>query len=201
MSVGPLGTHEFVMMDPPEPGHVSVHRVGGTHRVESDLPIVAYQHSPIAAVAHNDSSMLLPDHAQGRDYIVAAWGTALPSQPSYFNVVGLHDGTEVTWTPSQPTEAGAGVPAGNTGTPTTVVINEWDMLQVLANDPSGTIIETSEPAWVVGGSPCTEVPLNLTYCDHLEEQLLPLDYWGQSYVGAHAPQRGERELLVAHLRR
>jgi hypothetical protein len=29
-----------------------------------------------------------------------------------------------------------------------------------------------------------------TFCDHVEEVLLPLEYWGQEYVGAHAPTRG-----------
>jgi hypothetical protein len=193
VTVGPLQTHEFVMNDPPEPGHVSVLRDGGSFRVESDLPIVAYQHSPIAAVANNDSSMLIPDHAQGKDYIVASWPASLGGQPSYFNIVGIYDGTEVTWTPAQATNGGTGVPAAPAGTPTTVMLDEWDMLQVTANDVSGTIIETSLPVWAVGAVPCVNIPTNVTFCDHIEEQLLPLDYWGQTYVGAHAPTRGNED--------
>ena len=39
----------------------------------------------------------------------------------------------------------------------------------------------------------TRLPLPLTgitFCDHIEEQMLPLDYWGKKYVGAHSPKRG-----------
>jgi hypothetical protein len=191
VSVAPLATHEFVLNDPVQPGDVSVLRVGGSFRVESDVPIVAYQHSPIAAVAHNDSSMLLPDHAQGKDYVVASYQTTVGSDLSYFNVVGIYDGTEVTWTPPQATNAGNGVPAVAAAASTTVTLNEWDMLQVTAaSDVSGTIIESNLPVWAVGAVPCVNVPANVTFCDHIEEQLLPLDYWGQLYVGAHAPTRG-----------
>lgn len=194
VSVGPLETHEFVLSDPPEPGDVSVLRVGGSFRVDSDLPIVAYQHSPISAVAHNDSSLLIPDHAQGKDYIAASYNTNIANDLSYFNVVGIHDGTEVTWIPAQATNGGTGVPAAAAGVPVTVTLNEWDMLQVTSNtDVSGSIIESTLPVWAAAASPCVNIPASITFCDHIEEQLLPLKYWGQLYVGAHAPTRGTED--------
>lgn len=192
VQVQPGESHEFVMNVPSEPGDVSVLRVGGAHRVESDSPIVAYQHSPISAEAHNDSSMLIPDHALGQNYIVASYDGNIGS-PSYFNVVGVHDDTMVTWEPPESTNGGSGVgavPAGGMGNAT---INHYDLLQVTSNDVSGTIITTSEPAWVVGAVPCVNVPAGTTFCDHIEEQMLPLDYWGQEYVGAHAPTRGNED--------
>ncbi len=192
--VAPGGTHEFVLTMPGEPGDVSVLRQGGAHRVESDRPVVAYQHSPISAVAHNDSSMLIPDHALGQNYIVAAWSTNIGNDYSYFNVVGIHDGTTVEWEPRNATAAGAGVPAVAALATGMVVLDAYDTLQVTASiDVSGTIITTSEPAWVVGAVPCVNIPANVTYCDHIEELMLPLEYWGQEYVGAHAPQRGNED--------
>jgi hypothetical protein len=186
----PGGTFEYVMNMPGEPGGVSVLRSGGTFKVVSDRPIVAYQHSPIMAEAHNDSSMLIPDHAQGQNYIVATY-THNVSGPPYFNVIGIHDNTIVNWQPPQATNAGNGVPAVSAFATGEAMINDYDMLQVVTpNDMSGTIITTSEPAWVVAAMPCVNVPSNVTFCDHIEEQLLPLEYWGMEYVAAHAPQRG-----------
>lgn len=192
--VAPGGTHEFVLDMPGEPGDVSVLRQGGAHRVESDRPVVAYQHSPISAVAHNDSSMLIPDHALGQNYIVAAWSTNIGNDFSYFNVVGVHEGTTVEWQPRNQTAAGSGVPAVAAFATGMVVLGAYDMLQVTApSDVSGTIITTSEPAWVVGAVPCVNIPANVTFCDHIEELMLPLEYWGQEYVAAHAPQRGNED--------
>ncbi|WP_086001486.1 IgGFc-binding protein [Plesiocystis pacifica] len=194
VSVAPGQAHEFVLNSPTQPGDVSVLRVGGAFRVESDVPLVAYQHSPIDAEAHNDSSMLIPDAALGQNYIVAAYDTNIGSDYSYFAVVGIHDGTVVEWSTPEGTQAGSGVPAVNGGGSAMVTVNHFDMLQVTSGtDVSGTVITTSEPAWVVGAVPCVNVPQNITFCDHIEEQMLPLDYWGQEYVGAHAPQRGSED--------
>jgi hypothetical protein len=72
-------------------------------------------------------------------------------------------------------------------------MNRFDTLQVrVANsgDISGTIISADKPIWVVGAVNCVNVPTGVTFCDHIEEQMLPLDYWGKKYVGAHSPKRG-----------
>jgi hypothetical protein len=137
--------------------------------------------------------MLIPDHAQGQNYIAATYSHNV-SGPPYFNVIGIHDGTIVSWEPPQATTAGSGVPAVAAFGMGQVVLDEYDMLQVVTpNDMSGTIITTSEPAWVVAAMPCVNVPSNVTFCDHIEEQLLPLEYWGMEYVAAHAPQRGNED--------
>jgi hypothetical protein len=192
--IGPGGTHEFVLTMPGQPGDVSVLRQGGSYRVESDRPLVAYQHSPISAEAHNDSSLLIPDHALGQSYVVAAWSTNVGNDYSYFNVVGIHDGTTVEWQPRFATAAGSGVPNVAAFATGMVTIDAYDMLQVTAtNDVSGTIVTTSEPAWVIAAVPCVNIPANVTFCDHIEELMLPLAYWGEEYVAAHAPQRGNED--------
>ena len=40
------------------------------------------------------------------------------------------------------------------------------------------------------GSECANVPLRNTYCDHLEEQNLPLSAWGRTYAAAKFRPRG-----------
>jgi hypothetical protein len=177
---------------------VSVLRKGGSYRVQSTIPIVAYQHSPIGAQATNDASMLLPEHALKRAHVIASYKDGLQGEdrPSYFNVIAAVDGTTVKWTPTVGTLAGAGVAAVAAGQTGQVAMNRFDTLQVRApdnSDLSGTFVDADQPIWVVGAVNCVNVPNGVTFCDHIEEQMLPLDYWGKTYVGAHSPKRGNEK--------
>ncbi|WP_100793576.1 IgGFc-binding protein [Nannocystis exedens] len=196
IQVPPGQSAKFDLTMPPQPGTGSTLRVDSTFKVVSNVPVVAYQHSPIEAEAHNDSSMLLPDHAQQKNYIIAAFTPSLGAgQPAYFNVIGVEDGTVVTWTPPTPTLAGGGVPAVAANQTGMITVNDYDLLQVSggANDVSGTIVTLSKPGWVVGAVQCVNIPANVTFCDHIEEQMIPIEYWGLKYVGAHAPKRGSED--------
>jgi hypothetical protein len=196
VDVGPLQSHEFVLNQPANPpgGSVSTISSAGTYRVQSTFPIVAYQHSPIGAVASNDSSMLIPDHALGQFYIVASWPTTIGNLLSAFNVIAIDDNTTVQWRPRQATTAGGAVPAVAAFALGSSTIDSGELLQVVAStDISGTIIEVDKPAWVVGTNPCANVPAGVTFCDHIEELLIPVEYWGTEYVGAHAPTRGSED--------
>ncbi len=190
----PGKTHEFHLTNAPL-AKVSQLREGGVYRVQSTIPIVAYQHSPIGAQATNDASMLLPEHALRRDHIIASYADSIPNEdhPSYFDVIAMADGTTVSWTPPTATYPGADfdpVAPGDTGS---VKLDRFDTLQVRAGsfaDLSGAQVSADKPIWVVGASNCALVPAGLFFCDHLQEQMLPLDYWGKRYVGAHSPVRG-----------
>ncbi|MGB1699906.1 MAG: IgGFc-binding protein, partial [Nannocystaceae bacterium] len=195
VSVGPGQTYEFVM-GTPEIESVSELRTGGVYRLESDIPIVAYQHSPVGSNATNDASMLIPENAQGQSFIVASYSSDLPSYPPYLNVIALEDNTNVSWTPPVNTQGGTGVNPVTAGSTGTVVMNRFDRLQIVPTsgaDISGTIVESDKKVAVWGGSECENVPSGVTFCDHIEEQMLPLNYWGQYYVGAHAPIRGNED--------
>jgi hypothetical protein len=175
---------------------ISTLRKGGSYRAQSTIPVVAYQHSPIGQQATNDASMLLPEHALKQDYVIASYKDGLGGYPSYFDVIAIADGTTVKWVPPQGTIAGGGVAAVAAGQTGQVVMNRFDTLQVrVANggDISGAFVNADKPIWVVGAVSCVNVPNNVTYCDHVEEQILPLDYWGKKYVGAHSPKRGSEK--------
>ena len=191
VNVAPGKSAQFDLLMPPQPGKGSVLRPDSTFKIVSNVPVVAYLHSPITAQAHNDSSMLLPDHAQQKNYIIPAYTPNIGGNPAFFNVIGLEDGTEVSWTPPFATQAGGLVPAVAAKATGKIVIGDYDLLQVSSgqSDISGTIISLSKPAWVVGAVTCVNIPAGVTFCDHIEEQAIPLEYWGQIYVGAHAPKR------------
>ncbi|MEZ4450236.1 MAG: IgGFc-binding protein [Nannocystaceae bacterium] len=205
---------------------ISQYRPGGTYHVVSDLPIVAYQHSPLDNTATNDSSLLLPDHSLKNDYVIASYPPF--GEPSYFNVIATEDTTTVQWWPPADTAGNfLPVPFVNGGEMGSIVVNRGDVLQVGASsvnthtvcvdaqtecmtmggdmktcdkvlddcerryhDVSGTVVHADKPIWVVGATNCAFVPYELGFCDHLQEQMFPLDFWGKEYVGAHSPARG-----------
>ncbi len=176
-------------------------RTGGNYRLVSDLPVVAYLHSPYQATNANDASMLLPEEALRTDYVIASFVAQL--EPSYFDVIAIEDDTVVTWTPLVGATAGNGFPidpvkAGKTGE---IHMNRFDEARIAASsedepnvlnrDVSGTIVHANKPIWVVGASRCSRIPNGKEACDHLQEQMLPIDYWGNTYVGAPSPKRND----------
>ena len=193
--IQPGKTQIFQMTNPPF-DNVSGVRKGGNYRVQSTIPIIAYQHSPITGQATNDASVLFPEHALKQDYVVSSFPPSVGDYPSYLNVIALADGTTVKWTPPVATNAGNGVAAVAANATGQLVMNRFDTLQVRAQgsgDVSGTFVTADKPIWVLGGSVCINVPQGVTYCDHIQEQMLALDYWGKKYVGAHSPPRNDEK--------
>ncbi|MCA9714489.1 MAG: IgGFc-binding protein, partial [Myxococcales bacterium] len=198
INVGPGQTHEFALTNTPFDDNSGL-RVGGSYRVESNIPIIAYQHSPLQQQFTNDASMLLPEHAMRSNHVIASYANSLGgTYPSYFNVIALEDNTTVNWTPRTNTLAGGGVPAVNANQTGMVMMNRFDTLQVRVQsinaDMSGTYVTgNGKKIWVIGATECVNVPANVTYCDHIEEQMIPLDYWGSEVVAAHSPDRGNEK--------
>ena len=100
IQVPPLG--EFTFFIPNASSDIlfgSGLRKGGSFRVASDLPVVAYLHSPLTPQATNDASCLLPEPTLGSHYFVASYVDALNAYPSYFDVIATADNTQVTFKP------------------------------------------------------------------------------------------------------
>ncbi|MGB1016630.1 MAG: IgGFc-binding protein, partial [Nannocystaceae bacterium] len=122
-------------------------------------------------------------------------------QPSYVAVIALEHDTIVNWTAKTDT---AGdffpVPFVFEGEVGEMELNERDMMQIAASsneedvrkrDLSGMVINATKPVWVVGATSCAFVPFGgQGFCDHLQEQLIPIEQWGKEYVAAHSPVRG-----------
>lgn len=193
------------------------YKTGGVFHVVSDYPIAAYQHSPLVNTYSNDASTLLPIKALGTDYIVASappWvNLSKPDdfngRPSYFLVIATANDTKVSWYPRTRT-AGNGLPIQpvEVGAKGEQIMQRYDVIQVGSSaeaaegeeplpfkqqDVSGTVIHANKPIVVMGGSSCSRIPFESTLggCNHLQEQMLPIKYWGKQYVAPHAPARGD----------
>ena len=167
---------------------------GTAFRVESDLPVVATQFNPIggASGATSGASLLLPTHVLGTDYLHMDWDRGFSSGAS-LNIIATENDTQITITPTEDTQAGSnGLPAMNAGQPTVLNIDAYDYIQVSVNDLNltGSSITANKPIAVFGGHSCANVPDEGTgYCDHIEEQIFPLETWGENYVAARNPIR------------
>lgn len=190
-------TTEFI------PGLGSNLRTGGIFRVYSDVPVVAYQHSPLASNRGNESSLLLPDRVLGQDYVVMSYNSLWTGAKgvSYFELVALEDDTRVEWTPRM-TTAGNGLPidpveAGEDGT---LVLNRYETIRIVPSqeplddpsdraqyqslDISGTVIHADKDVWVTGANRYAGVPYHDGggTADQIFETLFPLQHWGRDYV-------------------
>jgi hypothetical protein len=181
--------------------------VGGAYRVVSDYPIIAYQFQPINGQTSytSDASLLLPKSALDQFYYVAGWG-----KPSFGNgqlvIVASEDATSITITPSVNTVAGGGIPALTAGVPYTfpMSFNAGDYVQLEASTTpnsgsfAGTYVTADKPVAVFSNNWCANVPTQVCCCDHLEEQLIGLQTWGNTYVAARHPVRNTGTPETAH---
>ncbi len=174
------------------------------YRIESDLPITAYQFQPLdntRTVYSNDASSLLPEHVLMTDYM-AVTGDAIHvamypnggakqvfNAGAFVTAVATQDNTTLDFYPT----------AGLYGQPHKSILIQrgqaYTVLSDLSNpagsltgDLSGTRILADRPIAVFGGSVTAVVPREAACCaDHLEHQLLPLAAWGSHYVAAPPP--------------
>jgi hypothetical protein len=205
--LGPGESHIFDVVNETLQGYTAF-RTGGVFRVQSDVPVTAYLHSALANTASNDSSMLLPTPTLRQDYVIASYpGFADPmkpdeinGRPSYFNVIAVEDDTTVEWVAPRDTAAqGVFIPAVPAGEKGSITLNRFDVLQIgsssatnmdmITHDLSGTVVTANKKIWVMGATECAFVPFTVGYCNHLQEQMIPLEYWGKKYVGPHSPSR------------
>jgi hypothetical protein len=168
--------------------------------IESSVPIVIYQWNPYGNdTCTNDSSLLLPVESLSSTYIVGSWKTfswsAQPEGSSQVTVVATEDDTTLTLIPAHDVSSYGGLGPYTAGVETApITLNAADVLTIrayeVAADLSGTVVQADKTVVVFGTNPCAHVPSDSYYfCDHVEEQMLPLEAWGTSAVLArHDPR-------------
>jgi len=150
-----------------------------------------------------------------RETFMTRIGGTFSGRPGFVTVVGMEDGTDVEVTLQADTQGGAGIPTHTRGSVATFSLDRFDVLQILSSVPdsctpvreephpmdssvtvgycdmgvdydlTGTEVTATRPVAVYAGHDCTFVPYDRWACDHLEEQLLPLEAWGMRYMATH----------------
>jgi hypothetical protein len=171
-------------------------------KVTATAPIVAYQFNPKEneLVYSNDASVLFPSNTWGKEYYVMSRfeiPTDSGTYRSFLTVVGGFNETEVTVTISpnagSATLAGGGVPSLQPGESFTIVLNEYDVLNIESNgatsDLTGSHVTSDKPVGVFGGHECA-VSGEQCCCDHLEQQIPPISAWGRTHIATRSMPRG-----------
>jgi hypothetical protein len=193
--IPPMNLHQFDLPD----YHMNSSGVmeKGTFKIESDVPIIAYQFAPVDGASSylSDASMLIPVPSLSLTYDVVGWKQCQGDgdMRAYFSVIATQDGTELLVEPSVAPLAGGVVPG--TGEPFTVNLDEGDLLEVQTNNYldslTGSRITANEdhPIIVFSAQECAFIPETIYACDHLQEQLPGMRFWGKEFVAARMPVR------------
>jgi len=157
------------------------------YRIVSNRPVTTAQFN--GSFGSMDASRLLPESALGEEHLILSYQGSL----SLLGIVALRpEGTEVTVVPAADTRGGGPVPPLRAGEEFTYTLGAFDVLTLSAADRAdltGTVVFSTSPVAVFGGNLATTVPSGVSASDHLEEQMLPLRYWGTHYLAARSAIR------------
>lgn len=78
----------------------------------------------------------------------------------------------------------------------TVTLDSGDVYSYnSATDITGTLIQADKPVAAFSGVDCAYVPVKATSCDHMVEQLAPVDSWGTQFLSAPLATRSNGDLF------
>ena len=173
---------------------------GQAYRIESDLPIIAYQFQPLdntSPVYSNDATILFPTHALTGDY-TAITGDATFDGNDGFGIDDINTGAFVSVVATEDDTVVTLFPTGalHAGQYEDVVLARGEVLTGISTERgspsfgnlSGSRVIADKPVAVFSGSVSTSEPSSPSKCcaDHLEHQMLPLSAWGTAYAAAPA---------------
>ncbi|CAH1261569.1 FCGBP [Branchiostoma lanceolatum] len=149
-------------------------------RVTADKEIIVYG---VNKKEHTTDGFLgLPVDIMGTEYIVASY-VGISDSPSAFGVFGIENDTALDITLRGPAQCeGVAYPDGSV---VRLVLNEFDAVQCRATDTSdltGTRITSDKPVSLMSGVKCANVPYGVGACDHIVEQIPPVNTWGRHFV-------------------
>ena len=126
------------------------------------------------APATTDMTYLIDGSKLGTGYVVAAYTGAGVGQIS---AQATQDNTTVTFN----------VVGGGT---TTRTLNAGQTYMVTQADGTGSTVTSDKPIAVFSGNSCANVPLGVTYCDHIVEQMPSISQLSKTYYVAPTPRTG-----------
>ena len=107
----------------------------------------------------------------------------VPRGDSVVAIVASEDNTQVSITPTQ----NVNIESKDilTRMPQTLLLNQREALLLSSEDDlTGTHIVSDKPISVFSGHECGHMPANISFCDHMVEQLPPTATWGTEFYTA-----------------
>lgn len=128
-----------------------------------------------------DGTLVLPTNALGVNYFAMSYQPTASDRYSEFLIVAVEDNTSIRIIPSQTTKGGK-----TQFTPFEITLNKGEEYLVQSsNDLTGSNISSignKKPFALFSGSVCGNVPVNVSYCNHLFEQMYPTTTWRRNYL-------------------
>ncbi len=153
-------------------------------RIESSedvtVSVLSYQEKS------SDATPVLPDSKLGMEYIVGSFKGPVNGYRSELLIIATANNTVIDITPADNTLSGR--PASLTYS---ITLDEGDSYQLKAEDLgdiTGSVVSVNpqkgacSPIAVFSGVECARVPFGCTFCDHLYQQNIPVNYWGTDFV-------------------
>lgn len=152
--------------------------------ITSDNPIAVYGLN--RRFQSTDTYLALPLSVLGKEYRAIGYNKLSQDLVSEMAVIATEDNTEVTIIPTARMATGQ-----NDGQPYTVKLRKGDVYQCMSDfgtpgtsDLTGTLIKSNKKISVFSGHSCAYVPYTIGTCNHLVEQMPPINSWGKHfYVG------------------
>jgi hypothetical protein len=173
------------------PAHLSA--TAQAFHLKADRPVAVYQFNPLNYTQPgeqefsytNDASLLFPINVWGTEYRVASWRES-NGQPGLLTITANQDDTHVMVTTRGPTQGdGMTVPSFLADQPQMLTLTRGQVVElgaIAAGDLTGSAVTSDKPVQVIGGHYCANVPLGVSYCDHLEESMIPVQALANDYV-------------------
>lgn len=156
----------------------------GIHVTSTDT-VMLYVFNDSYTISSCDGTSVLPTSALGNKYVIQHYpvNTNIDDYFGLFNVVGVEDSTHVVIVLSDATTSGH-----QAGDVIRVTLNAGQVYKVKSTqytgDFSGTLIYTSDckPVAVFSATSAVRVPTTAVSGDHIFQQNLPIQSWGQNWV-------------------
>ncbi len=151
----------------------------GIH-IASDNDISVYGFN--GSTASSDAFLAIPTTQLGLYYMIMSYTSIVRSSSleSEFGIVATENNTVVQIIPS--TDSRNHIK----GVPYYITLNQYEVYQLKADsfsskDLTGTQIVSNKLVSVFGGHVCANIPTELPFCNHLIEQLPPIEKWGTDF--------------------
>ncbi|XP_013407303.1 IgGFc-binding protein [Lingula anatina] len=141
-----------------------------------------------------DAFLALPVESLGQEYITGSYKACLSFHPAFVGLIGIQNSTHVEITP--PPDKSIIVMGVTVSSKTHIVLDRLETIQIQSSsDITGTRINSTKPLSVMSGNMCSNIPCGVRACDHLVEQMYPVDRWGYTYIVVPSAYRQSGDIV------
>ncbi len=151
--------------------------------LETDAPVSVYSMFPYGGAKSYmpSATLVLPSSSWATSYVLLdGWSSRVSD--SFIQIVAGSDDTEVRVRPVADVRPGPDVAGAARGSVATWRLQRGQVLELVQRASlAGSIMESSAPVAVFGGTVCPYIPEGVTACDSLHQQVAPVNQWAARY--------------------